>query len=86
VEGCVEGPAQAGDYVAIIVMGATLAKVQDGETFLLVQPLVNQRPFRSPHHSISNAGLVGGGRLPRPGETRICGGQVSAWPTVECCF
>jgi magnesium chelatase family protein len=44
----------------------SVAGVRDGDG-----PLVVRRPFRAPHHTISDAGLIGGGTLPRCGEISL---------------
>ena len=34
-------------------------------------PLILKRPFRSPHHTITETSLIGGGRIPKPGEITL---------------
>ncbi len=44
---------------------SVLGMLSDGE------PLLNARPFRAPHHTVSDVALIGGGKNPRPGEISL---------------
>ena len=55
----------AGESIETTRIYSALGQLKPGE------PLMATRPFRSPHHTISNAGLVGGGSPPSPGEISL---------------
>lgn len=55
----------AGESIETTRIYSALGRLKPG------QPLMAKRPFRSPHHTISDAGLVGGGSTPTPGEISL---------------
>ena len=58
-------PLNAGESIETTRIYSAMGRLQPG------QPLMASRPFRTPHHTISNAGLVGGGSTPTPGEISL---------------
>lgn len=48
-----------------------ITKIHSISGLLKNNAIMSQRPFRSPHHTISKVSLVGGGRIPKPGEVSL---------------
>jgi magnesium chelatase family protein len=77
------GPPGAGKTLLARALPSILPKLAIGEALEITKiysvsgllpgdkPLITERPFRAPHHTISHAGLVGGGHWPRPGEISL---------------
>jgi len=57
------------EAIEVTKIHSAMSSFEDGTPYNV--QLIKQRPFRSPHHNISTAGLVGGGAIPRPGEISL---------------
>lgn len=75
------GPPGSGKTLLARTLASILPRLSPGEALevtkiysvagLLHNNIIKTRPFRSPHHTASGAALVGGGRIPRPGEISL---------------
>lgn len=75
------GPPGSGKTLLARTLPSILPNLTDEESLevtkifsiagILKEPIITRRPFRSPHHTISDVALVGGGRIPRPGEISL---------------
>lgn len=75
------GPPGSGKTLLARTLASILPKLSSEEALevtkiysvagLLQNNIIRTRPFRSPHHTASGAALVGGGRIPRPGEISL---------------
>lgn len=63
--GTILPPLSAEESLETTRIYSAVGRMEEGESLLM------QRPFRSPHHTISQAGLVGGGSIPTPGEISL---------------
>jgi magnesium chelatase family protein len=80
---CMTGPPGAGKTMLARRLPGILPELSEGESLEVIAiqsvagilpcdvPTVCPRPFRAPHHTISSAGLIGGGSMPRPGEVSL---------------
>lgn len=80
---CMSGPPGAGKTMLARRLPGILPELSEAESLEVIAiqsvagvlpssvPAVCPRPFRAPHHSISAAGLIGGGSHPRPGEVSL---------------
>jgi len=77
------GPPGSGKTLLAKTMQTILPQMTEEETLEVTKiysvagllkkenPIINQRPFRTPHHTSSGVSLVGGGRIPKPGEISL---------------
>ena len=80
---CMTGPPGAGKTMLARRLPGILPELSESESLEVIAiqsvagilladvPAICPRPFRAPHHSISSAGLIGGGSVPRPGEVSL---------------
>jgi magnesium chelatase family protein len=80
---CMTGPPGAGKTMLARRLPGILPELSESESLEVIAiqsvagiltsdvPAICPRPFRAPHHSISSAGLIGGGSFPRPGEVSL---------------